>query len=104
MDAYTIQRADAAGLAAARRLLGAGVDQITTDDPAALGAALTLPPPAPGDGVKALLGMPPLRQRAAVSSQIVTGPSLTSASCIAAPKTPVATGTLCARMRSMKSS
>ena len=51
VDAYTIRRADAAGLAAARRLLDLRVDQITTDDPEALGAALRLPPPAPGDGV-----------------------------------------------------
>ena len=40
VDAYTIPRADAAGLAAARRLLDLRVDQITTDDPEALGAAL----------------------------------------------------------------
>ena len=40
IDAYTIQRADAAGIAAARRLLGLRVDQITTDDPEGLGAAL----------------------------------------------------------------
>ena len=40
VDAYTIERADAEGLAAARRLLDLGADQITTDDPEALGAAL----------------------------------------------------------------
>jgi len=40
IDAYTIQRADAAGIAAARRLLGLRVDQVTTDDPERLGAAL----------------------------------------------------------------
>ena len=42
VDAYTIQRADAAGLAAARRLLALEVDQITTDDPEGLAAALRL--------------------------------------------------------------
>jgi len=40
VDAYTIQRADAAGLAAARRLLALGVDQITTDDADGVAAAL----------------------------------------------------------------
>jgi glycerophosphoryl diester phosphodiesterase len=40
VDAYTIQRADEAGIAAARRLLALRVDQITTDDPEGLGAAL----------------------------------------------------------------
>jgi glycerophosphoryl diester phosphodiesterase len=40
VDAYTIPRADGPGLAAARRLLDLGVDQITTDDPEGLGAAL----------------------------------------------------------------
>lgn len=40
VDAYTIGRADAGGLAAARRLLALGVDQITTDDPEGLAAAL----------------------------------------------------------------
>lgn len=40
VDAYTIERADAAGLEAARRLLALRVDQITTDDPEGLGAAL----------------------------------------------------------------
>jgi hypothetical protein len=40
VDAYTIQRADAAGLAVARRLLALGVDQITTDDADGLAAAL----------------------------------------------------------------
>lgn len=41
VDAYTIQRADAAGVALARRLLALRVDQITTDDPEGLGAALS---------------------------------------------------------------
>jgi glycerophosphoryl diester phosphodiesterase len=40
VDAYTIGRADAAGISAARRLLELEVDQITTDDPEGLGAAL----------------------------------------------------------------
>jgi glycerophosphoryl diester phosphodiesterase len=40
VDAYTLARADAAGLAAARRLLALRVDQITTDDPEGLHAAL----------------------------------------------------------------
>ena len=40
VDAYTLPRADAAGLAAARRLLALRVDQITTDDPEGLDAAL----------------------------------------------------------------
>jgi glycerophosphoryl diester phosphodiesterase len=40
VDAYTIRGADLAGLAAARRLLAARVDPITTDDPAGLAAAL----------------------------------------------------------------
>ena len=40
VDAYTIRRADAEGLATARRLLALRVDQITTDDPEGLGAAL----------------------------------------------------------------
>lgn len=40
VDAYTIRRADAAGLAAARRLIAMGADQITTDDPEALFHAL----------------------------------------------------------------
>lgn len=40
IDAYTIQRADAEGVAAAERLLVLKVDQITTDDPVGLGAAL----------------------------------------------------------------
>jgi glycerophosphoryl diester phosphodiesterase len=40
VDAYTIRRADAPGLAAARRLLALRVDQITTDDPEGLHAAL----------------------------------------------------------------
>ena len=40
VDAYTIKRADAAGLAAARRLLGLRVDQITTDDAEGLATAL----------------------------------------------------------------
>jgi glycerophosphoryl diester phosphodiesterase len=40
VDAYTLERADAAGLATARRLLELRVDQITTDDAEALHAAL----------------------------------------------------------------
>lgn len=40
VDAYTIRRADAEGVAAARRLLALRVDQITTDDPEGLAAAL----------------------------------------------------------------
>lgn len=40
VDAYTIRRADDAGVAAARRLLALRVDQITTDDPEGLGVAL----------------------------------------------------------------
>jgi glycerophosphoryl diester phosphodiesterase len=40
VDAYTIVGADAAGIAAARRLLALRVDQITTDDPEGLAAAL----------------------------------------------------------------
>lgn len=40
IDAYTIPRADAEGVAAAERLLAMRVDQITTDDPEGLGAAL----------------------------------------------------------------
>ena len=40
VDAYTIRGADAAGLAAARRLLALRVDQITTDDAEGLAAAL----------------------------------------------------------------
>ncbi|HEY8596645.1 MAG TPA: glycerophosphodiester phosphodiesterase family protein [Devosiaceae bacterium] len=40
VDAYTIATADAAGLTVARRLLELRVDQITTDDPEALAAAL----------------------------------------------------------------
>jgi glycerophosphoryl diester phosphodiesterase len=40
IDAYTVNRADADGIAVARRLLGLKVDQITTDDPEGLGAAL----------------------------------------------------------------
>jgi glycerophosphoryl diester phosphodiesterase len=40
VDAYTIGRADAEGVALARRLLALRVDQITTDDPEGLGAAL----------------------------------------------------------------
>ena len=42
VDAYTIRRADAAGLAAARRLLDLRVDQITTDDPRASPPSLGL--------------------------------------------------------------
>ncbi len=40
VDAYTIRRADAAGLDAVRRLLALRVDQITTDDAEDLAAAL----------------------------------------------------------------
>jgi len=40
VDAYTLKRADPPGLAAARRLLALAVDQITTDDPEGLKAAL----------------------------------------------------------------
>lgn len=40
IDAYTIQRVDAASLVAVERLLALNVDQITTDDPQGLGAAL----------------------------------------------------------------
>jgi glycerophosphoryl diester phosphodiesterase len=40
IDAYTIRRADAAGVATAERLLSLRADQITTDDPEALSAAL----------------------------------------------------------------
>lgn len=40
VDAYTIRAADAAGVALAERLLALKVDQITTDDPEGLGAAL----------------------------------------------------------------
>lgn len=40
IDAYTIHRADADGLAAARRLLDLSADQITTDDPEGLASAL----------------------------------------------------------------
>lgn len=40
IDAYTVKRADDEGLAVARRLLELRVDQITTDDPEGLAAAL----------------------------------------------------------------
>jgi glycerophosphoryl diester phosphodiesterase len=40
VDAYTINRADEAGIALARRLIALKVDQITTDDPEGLGKAL----------------------------------------------------------------
>lgn len=40
VDAYTLQRADAPGVAVARRLLALKVDQITTDDPEGLASAL----------------------------------------------------------------
>lgn len=40
VDAYTINRSDPAGVAAATRLLGLRADQITTDDPEGLAAAL----------------------------------------------------------------
>jgi len=47
VDAYTLQRADAEGLAAANRLLALKADQITTDDPEGLSAALTPWPATP---------------------------------------------------------
>ncbi|MEO8242284.1 MAG: glycerophosphodiester phosphodiesterase family protein [bacterium] len=40
VDAYTIQRADTSGILATRRLLAMKADQITTDDPEGLAAAL----------------------------------------------------------------
>lgn len=40
VDAYTLKRADADGIAIAERLIALKVDQITTDDPQGLGAAL----------------------------------------------------------------
>lgn len=40
IDAYTIQHADPEGIAIAEHLLALNVDQITTDDPVGLGAAL----------------------------------------------------------------
>lgn len=40
IDGYTINRADAEGLAVARRLFDLGADQITTDDPEALALAM----------------------------------------------------------------
>ena len=40
VDAYTLTRTDAGSVAIARRLLDLGIDQITTDDPAGLEAAL----------------------------------------------------------------
>ena len=40
IDAYTVRRADAEGLAVVRRLLELKVDQITTDDPEGLAAGL----------------------------------------------------------------
>jgi glycerophosphoryl diester phosphodiesterase len=40
VDAYTLQRADAAGVATAQRLMALKVDQITTDDPEGLALAL----------------------------------------------------------------
>jgi glycerophosphoryl diester phosphodiesterase len=43
VDAYTLTRGDARGVAAAERLLALEVDQITTDDAEALHAALTDP-------------------------------------------------------------
>lgn len=49
VDAYTIRRADAAGIAVARRLLDLHVDQITTDDPEGLGAALGAGTAAPNE-------------------------------------------------------
>lgn len=47
VDAYTIGRADASGIAAARRLLDLHVDQVTTDDPEGLGTALEARVPEP---------------------------------------------------------
>jgi glycerophosphoryl diester phosphodiesterase len=41
VDCYTIRRADAEGVARARRLLALRADQITTDDPEGLLAALS---------------------------------------------------------------
>lgn len=41
VDAYTIREADAEGIATAERLLALKVDQITTDDPEGLSAALS---------------------------------------------------------------
>ena len=41
IDAYTLRRADAAGIAAAERLLALRADQITTDDPEGMAAALS---------------------------------------------------------------
>jgi glycerophosphoryl diester phosphodiesterase len=40
VDSYTLQRADAAGVATAQRLMALKVDQITTDDPEGLALAL----------------------------------------------------------------
>lgn len=40
VDTYTLQRADSEGIAIAERLIALKVDQITTDDPQGLGAAL----------------------------------------------------------------
>ncbi|GLQ57881.1 glycerophosphodiester phosphodiesterase [Devosia nitrariae] len=42
VDTYTLQRADVEGIAIAERLIALKVDQITTDDPHGLGAALAL--------------------------------------------------------------
>lgn len=47
VDTYTLQRADAEGIAIAERLIALKVDQITTDDPQGLGAALALREPRP---------------------------------------------------------
>jgi len=43
VDAYTVNRIDAENVARVRRLLAMGVQQITTDDPAGLHAALSAP-------------------------------------------------------------
>ncbi|MDB5536345.1 MAG: glycerophosphodiester phosphodiesterase, partial [Devosia sp.] len=40
IDAYTIQRSDPESVASVERLLALKVDQITTDDPEGLAAAL----------------------------------------------------------------
>ena len=56
-------------------------------------------PPAGGPGVSAFAGRGAVRRRQA-SSRIVTGPSLTSSTCMCAPKTPVSTGTPSARSAS----
>jgi glycerophosphoryl diester phosphodiesterase len=52
VDAYTINRADAEGLAAAERLVAMKADQITTDDPEGLAAALAIARPASVAGAR----------------------------------------------------